>query len=203
MITAGPTFEKIDPVRFIGNYSSGKMGYAIAEEIAKRGGDVKLISGPVKIKAKNRRIETISVESASQMYDACCNIFPKCDGAIMAAAVADFTPSEMAENKIKRKGDSLTLTLVPTKDIASEIGKMKSKEQFIVGFALEKNDELNNAQSKLERKNLDFIVLNSFNDKGAGFMTDTNKITIIDNKANKTEYPLKLKSEVASDIVDK
>lgn len=203
LITAGPTYEKIDPVRFIGNYSSGKMGYAIAEELAIRGAKVVLVSGPVQIKTKNKSIEVIKTESAGQMYQACMEHFNQCDGAVMAAAVADYTLTETSPQKLKRKGDDLTITLKPTKDIAAELGKIKGKNQFLAGFALETNDAENNALLKLEKKNLDFIVLNSLENEGAGFMTDTNIITIIDRHNNKVNYPLKDKREVAADIADK
>lgn len=202
MLTAGPTYEKIDPVRFIGNYSSGKMGYAIAEELAKRGFNVELISGPVKLSISHKNINVTKVESAADMYKACCDIFPKCDAGIMCAAVADFTPADRSDEKIKRKGE-MTIILKPTQDIAAEMGRIKKENQTLVGFALETNDEIFNAESKLERKNLDFIVLNSLNDKGAGFMHDTNKITILEKGGISTEYELKSKKEVAKDIVDK
>lgn len=202
MLTAGPTYEKIDPVRFIGNYSSGKMGYAIAEELAKRGFKVELISGPVKLSISHKNINVTKVESAADMYKACCDIFPKCDAGIMCAAVADFTPADRSDEKIKRKGE-MTITLKPTQDIAAEMGRIKKENQTLVGFALETNDEILNAEGKLERKNLDFIVLNSLNDKGAGFMHDTNKITILEKGGISTEYELKSKKEVAKDIVDK
>lgn len=202
MITAGPTYEKIDPVRFIGNYSSGKMGFAIAEELAARGAAVKLIAGPVKLRARHANIQTISVESAEMMYNACVETFPMCDGAVMSAAVADFRPETAAGSKIKRVGNTLSLNLVPTRDIASQMGRMKRDDQFLVGFALETDNEQANAQHKLESKNLDFVVLNSLNDAGAGFMTDTNKITIINRNGETTEYSLKSKAEVAADIAD-
>lgn len=202
MVTAGPTYEKIDPVRFIGNYSSGKMGYAICEEIAARGANVVLISGPVKLKSKHKNITIVSVESAQQMYEACKTHFPQATAAIMTAAVADFTPSDVATNKIKRKGD-MTLSLKPTNDIAACMGQMKRTDQTLVGFALETNDEEPNAIHKLQSKNLDFIVLNSLNDKGAGFGVDTNKITIFDNNGNRTPFDLKPKTECAADIVDR
>ena len=202
MVTAGPTYEKIDPVRFIGNYSSGKMGYAICEELATRGANVVLISGPVKLKAKHKNITVVSVESAKQMYEACQAHFAQAQAAIMTAAVADFAPENIADNKIKRKG-GMTLNLCPTNDIAACMGQMKREDQTLVGFALETNDEETNATHKLQSKNLDFIVLNSLNDKGAGFGVDTNKITIFDNKSNRTAFDLKPKSECAADIVDK
>lgn len=201
MVTAGPTYEKMDPVRFIGNYSSGKMGYAIAEELARRGADVELISGPVKIKAKHSRIKVTKVESAAQMYEASVKVYSQCSAAILSAAVADFTPETKADQKIKRKGD-MVLTLKPTQDIAASLGQMKTDKQLLIGFALETNDEEQNAEGKLQRKNFDFIVLNSLNDKGAGFMTDTNKITIIERDGGHTAFDLKPKTEVAKDIVD-
>ena len=202
LITAGPTYEKIDPVRFIGNYSSGKMGYALAEECAERGAEVELVSGPVSINLNRANIHITKVESAAQMYAAAVNAFPKTDIAILCAAVADFTPRETKDVKIKREKGDMAIQLVPTKDIAAELGRMKKESQFMVGFALETNDETNNAINKLKSKKLDFIVLNSLNDKGAGFSVDTNKITIISD-TSKYEYPLKPKREVAKDIIDK
>lgn len=201
MITAGPTYEKIDPVRFIGNYSSGKMGYALAECCAERGAEVTLISGPVSITTKHPNIRTISVESAEEMYQTATSEFGSSDAAILCAAVADFTPEVKAEQKIKREKDDLIIKLKPTKDIAAALGKLKKDHQVMVGFALETNDEVEHAKGKLERKNLDFIVLNSLNDKGAGFRHDTNKITIID-KENVIEFQLKNKKEVATDIIN-
>lgn len=202
LITAGPTYEKIDPVRFIGNYSSGKMGYALADECASRGAEVLLVSGPVNIKSLEPGIRRIDVESASEMYDNAVSIFPDCDAAILCAAVADYTVEQMSETKIKRKGDDLQLNLKPTRDIAAALGRMKHNGQRLVGFALETNNEKENAEHKLESKNLDFIVLNSLRDKGAGFRTDTNKITIIGRDNNTVEYPLKSKREVAADIIN-
>lgn len=202
LITAGPTYEKIDPVRFIGNYSSGKMGMALVDECLKRGAEVRLVLGPVSIPVpQHQHLEVVNVESAQQMYEAATTVFPSVDAAILCAAVADFTPVTTADQKIKRKGDALTVELKPTKDIAAELGKMKSGKQVLAGFALETNDENANAQSKLQKKNFDFIVLNSLNDKGAGFRVDTNKITIISRSATKA-YPLKPKAEVAGDIID-
>lgn len=201
LITAGPTYEKIDPVRFIGNYSSGKMGYALAEECAQRGAEVVLVSGPVSLSAKNPAIRVVSVESASQMYSATVAEFSDCHSAILCAAVADFTPQISASSKIKREKGDMVLHLAPTKDIAAELGKLKREEQHLVGFALETDNERSNAIHKLESKNLDFIVLNSLKDKGAGFAVDTNKISII-SKTSVLEYPLKPKSEVAHDIID-
>lgn len=201
MITAGPTYEKIDPVRFIGNYSSGKMGYALAECCAERGAEVILVSGPVSITEKHPNIRKISVESAEEMYQAAVREFTGSDAAILCAAVADFTPESQSEQKIKREKEDLVLRLKPTHDIAAALGKLKKENQIMVGFALETNDEVEHAKDKLERKNLDFIVLNSLNDKGAGFRHDTNKITIID-KNSVTEFPLKDKKEVAADIIN-
>ena len=201
MITAGPTYEKIDPVRFIGNYSSGKMGYALAECCAERGAEVILVSGPVSITEKHPNIRKISVESAEEMYQAAVREFTESDAAILCAAVADFTPESQSEQKIKREKEDLVLRLKPTHDIAAALGKLKKENQIMVGFALETNDEVEHAKDKLERKNLDFIVLNSLNDKGAGFRHDTNKITIID-KNSVTEFPLKDKKEVAADIIN-
>ncbi len=202
LITAGPTYEKIDPVRFIGNYSSGKMGYALAEECAARGAEVTLVSGPVNLSVNHPNINRIDVESAEQMYNACMSHYPTSDAGILCAAVADFTPECVADKKIKREKDDLTLNLKPTHDIAAALGKIKTDSQRLVGFALETNDETAHAQDKLKRKNFDFIVLNSLNDKGAGFRCDTNKITIIDS-TKAEEYPLKTKKEVAADIIDK
>ena len=201
LITAGPTYERIDPVRFIGNYSSGKMGYALAEECARRGADVQLISGPVQRITTAEGITVTRVESAQQMWEAASQCFPTCDAAILCAAVADFTPETVADAKIKREGDDLVLRLKPTRDIAAGLGQMKSEGQRLVGFALETNDEVAHAQDKLARKNLDFIVLNSLNDKGAGFQHDTNKVTIL-TRDEVIPYPLKSKAEVARDIID-
>ena len=202
LITAGPTYEKLDPVRFIGNYSSGKMGIALAEECAERGALVELICGPVGIKANHPNITRTDVESAEQMYQVAKKIFPDTDAAILCAAVADFTPAIVAENKIKREGNKLILELEPTKDIAKALGQMKKQGQVMVGFALETNDEENHAKEKLQKKNLDFIVLNSLQDEGAGFQHNTNKVTLID-KDSETSFPLKSKKEVAKDIVNK
>lgn len=203
LITAGPTYEKIDPVRFIGNYSSGKMGYALAEEAARRGAQVTLVSGPVAIKAKHPAIKVIDVESAKQMYDKCVNIFPDVDIAIMCAAVADYAPEKQSDVKIKREKDDIpVIKLVKNPDIAASLGKMKTEGQILVGFALETNNEETNAQDKMQRKNLDAIVLNSLNDSGAGFGTDTNKVTIFFADGNKKMYDMKSKAEVAKDIID-
>ena len=203
LITAGPTYEKIDPVRFIGNYSSGKMGFALAEECAERGAEVELVCGVVSgtMQTKHPNIRRTDVETAKEMHEACMALFPSATSAILCAAVADYAPETIATEKIKRTGDSMTITLKPNPDIAAALGKIKSQDQILVGFALETNDEESNAQAKLRKKNLDFIVLNSLKDKGAGFRTDTNKITIL-TADSKTEYPMKTKTEVAKDIVD-
>ena len=201
LITAGPTYEAIDPVRFIGNYSTGKMGFALAEECAARGADVTLIAGPVNLKTVNPGINRIDVTSAQQMYEAAMEHFPGSDAAILCAAVADFTPAQTSDTKIKRKGE-ITLTLKPNPDIAASLGAIKRPDQRMVGFALETNDEFSNAQDKLERKNLDFIVLNSLRDEGAGFGYDTNKVTLIDRKGS-DELPLQSKKDVAKAIITK
>ena len=200
MITAGPTYEKIDPVRFIGNYSSGKMGFALAEECQKRGAEVTLIAGPVSLSC-NPSVHRIDVESCQEMYDAATKSFANHDAAILCAAVADFRPAEIADKKIKREKDDLALRLVPTHDIAAALGKMKKEQQHIVAFALETNDEEANAQKKREKKNADFIVLNSTRNPGTTFRTDDNQITIISEKGKK-EYEKKPKAEVAHDIID-
>lgn len=202
LITAGPTYEKIDPVRFIGNYSSGKMGFALAEECARRGAEVTLITGPVSLHTQHPAIERVNVESAGEMYEAATLRFTQTDAAILCAAVADFTPATPADQKIKREKEDLVLHLKPTPDIAAALGKQKKEEQVLVGFALETHNEQANAQGKLERKNLDFIVLNSLNDQGAGFRCDTNRITILSRNAEAIRYPLKSKQEVAGDIID-
>lgn len=202
VITAGPTYEKIDPVRFIGNYSSGKMGYALAEECAVRGAEVILVSGPVQLTTSHPGIRRIDVESAAEMHEATLREFADADAAILCAAVADFTPEEVADHKIKREHDDLVLRLKPTHDIAAALGQRKQAHQCLVGFALETDHEAEHAQDKLRRKNLNFIVLNSLRDAGAGFRHDTNKITILDAEGS-TAYPLKSKKEVAADIVDR
>jgi phosphopantothenoylcysteine decarboxylase/phosphopantothenate--cysteine ligase len=202
LITAGPTYEKIDPVRFIGNYSSGKMGFALAETCAEQGAEVTLVSGPVMLQTNHPNIHRIDVESANEMYEAATKHFPKADITILCAAVADFTPKTTADKKIKRKGDDLTIMLQPTQDIAAALGATKKKKQVLVGFALETDNELNNAKDKMKRKNFDFIVLNSLQDKGAGFRVDTNKVTIIDKHNGITAYDTKSKKEVAKDIIE-
>ena len=201
MITAGPTYEKIDPVRFIGNYSSGKMGFALADECARRGADVTLIAGPVNVQCAMPNVRRIDVESCLQMRDAAVEAFPQADAAILCAAVADFRPSEVADQKIKRVGDALDIHLVPNPDIAAELGRMKRDDQVMVGFALETNDELTNAEKKLQKKNLDAIVLNSLRNKGTCFKSDENQVSIISHEGRQ-DYPKKSKTEVARDIVD-
>lgn len=200
LITAGPTYEKIDPVRFIGNYSSGKMGFALAEECSRRGAKVVLVAGPVSLTC-SESIQRVDVESCKEMYEAAVGEFPHCDAAILCAAVADFRPEEIAEQKIKRVGDDLLLKLKPTQDIAATIGTMKGEGQRIVAFALETNEEESNAQRKLEKKNADFIVLNSTRIPGTTFQADDNQITII-NKEGKKSYAKKPKTEVARDIIN-
>ena len=201
LITAGPTYEKIDPVRFVGNYSTGKMGFALAESCAIQGAKVFLISGPVHLKTVHPNIERIDVESADEMFTEVTNRFSQMDGAILCAAVADFSPRTTAITKLKRENENLILELEPTQDIAAFVGKTKTESQFIVGFALETNDEEANAFSKLKRKNFDFIVLNSLKNENAGFGYDTNKISIIHRSGEKREFDLKLKKAVAEDIV--
>ena len=203
MITAGPTYEKIDAVRFIGNFSTGKMGFALAEECATRGAKVELIAGPVGLKTKHPNIHRTDVTSAQQMYEVATTCFPTCDTAILCAAVADFTPSSITDRKIKREGSGgMHLDLQPTQDIARELGRMKQKGQKLIGFALETDHEIEHAQGKLQRKNLDFIVLNSLRNPGAGFAHDTNQITLLFADGTRKDFGLKSKTEVASDIVD-
>jgi phosphopantothenoylcysteine decarboxylase / phosphopantothenate---cysteine ligase len=201
LVTAGPTHEALDPVRFIGNNSSGKMGYAIAEELANKGAEVVLISGPTHLTAMHANIKLMRVTSAEEMYQACISNFDTCDIAVLSAAVADYKPAARADQKIKKSETSINLELVKTRDIAEELGKLK-KKQFVVGFALETENEKTNAQKKIAAKNFDLIVLNSLNDAGAGFGHDTNKITLIDKKNQATEFILKSKKEVAADIVN-
>ena len=200
LITAGPTYEKIDPVRFIGNYSSGKMGFALAEECRKRGAEVTLVAGPVSLSC-HEDIHRIDVESCEEMYQATTQAFGNTDAAILCAAVADFRPADVADKKIKREKDDLQLRLVPTHDIAAALGKQKRADQRIVAFALETNDEETNAEKKRKKKNADFIVLNSTRNPGTTFRTDENQITIISEKGKK-EYEKKPKTEVAHDIID-
>ena len=202
LVTAGPTYEAIDPVRFIGNWSSGKMGYALAEELAARGANVTLVSGPTNLSTIHPNINRVNVISAEQMHQKCIEAFPHTNGAIMCAAVADYRPESYSDVKIKRKSDDLTINLTPNKDIAAELGKMKTGNQVLVGFALETNEEEQNSFKKLKSKNLDFIVLNSLRDKGAGFHHDTNKISIIFKDGEIEHFDLKSKVEVAQDIVN-
>ena len=203
LITAGPTYEKIDPVRFIGNYSSGKMGFAIAQECASRGAEVFLVTGPTALNITHPNINRIDVESANEMYNASINIFPEMDVAILSAAVADYRPSQQEDKKIKRNDmQEISITLTPNPDIAAALGKIKRSNQITIGFALETNDEENNAKKKIEKKRFDFIVLNSLNDAGAGFGVDTNKVTIISKEGDKTIFNLKSKLEVAKDIIN-
>lgn len=202
LVTAGPTYEAIDPVRFIGNRSSGKMGYAIAEELANQGAEVLLVSGPSNLTVVNSKITRKDVESAQEMLDACMADFPEKDIIVMSAAVADYKPENEATEKLKKKNNDLPLSLKPTQDILALMGERKSANQFIVGFALETENELENAKSKLKKKNLDLVVLNSLKDQGAGFGHDTNKITIIDKKEVQHSFGLKSKVDVAKDIVN-
>ncbi len=204
MITAGPTHEKIDPVRFIGNYSSGKMGFALAEECVRRGAEVTLVTGPVSAQLSTmaaQMVKRIDVESCQEMFDAATTVFPNCNAAILCAAVADFRPDHQADQKIKREGDDLQLRLLPNPDIAAELGRMKQPRQRLVGFALETNDEQANAQKKLQKKNLDFIVLNSLRNEGTCFQSDENQISII-NANGQLDYDRKSKNAVAHDIID-
>ena len=201
LLTAGPTYEAIDPVRFIGNHSSGKMGFAIAKAAANLGAEVFLITGPSNQKIQHSFVKRINVVSAEEMYIEAHKYFANVDIAILSAAVADYKPKNVANQKIKKKDSTLEIELAPTKDILASLGKIK-KNQFLVGFALETNNEILNAKSKLERKNLDAIVLNSLQDKGAGFATDTNKITIIDKNLKEIPFKLKSKAEVAKDIIN-
>ena len=203
LVTAGPTYEPIDPVRFIGNYSSGKMGFALAEELADQGADVTLICGPTSLNINHSAIKRIDVQTADEMFDATVKHFTKCDAAIMAAAVADFKPAQKFDKKVKRNNDNLSIDLEPNKDIAAHLGTIKKKNQVIVGFALETNNELKNAKKKINNKNLDFIVLNSLKDDQAGFGFDTNKVIIIDHAGAIETFNLKTKKEVAIDIINK
>lgn len=204
LITAGPTYEKIDPVRFIGNYSSGKMGFALAEVCAEEGAEVSLITGPVSLNISHPNVHRIDVESAEDMYDAAMRVFPTVEAAILCAAVADYRPEMQMTEKIKReKEGAMMLKLIPNKDIAASLGAIKQPHQILAGFALETNDETKHAIEKLKHKNLDFIVLNSLRDKGAGFRYDTNKVTLLDAKGESIAYPLKDKRDVAGDIINK
>lgn len=203
LLTAGPTYEKIDPVRFIGNYSTGKMGFALAEEFADRGAEVILVAGPVSLKTSHSAIQRIDVESASQMYEKVMEHFAGCDVVVSCAAVADFSPVRQVGQKLKRGKENLTLELLPTPDIAAALGEKKQSGQFLVGFALETNDETCNALQKLHKKNLDLIILNSLRDANACFGYDTNKVTMIDREEKQYHYELKSKQAVAWDIVDR
>lgn len=203
MITAGPTYERIDPVRFIGNFSTGKMGYALADEAARRGAEVTLISGPVSVSPAEPSVKVVHVESARQMLAECERIWPENDIAVMAAAVADYAPAHPADRKIKREHTCVpTIELVKNPDIAATLGQTKSAGQMLIGFALETDHAIANAEEKIQRKNLDMIVVNSLQDKGAGFGTDTNKISIITRNGGQTDYELKSKRDVAADIFD-
>ena len=202
LVTAGPTYEAIDPVRFIGNYSSGKMGIAIAKELEKRGADVTLVLGPSSIDFPANGIKLVKVESAEEMYNVCVNIFEETDLAVMSAAVADYRPVTKALEKIKKKQNSFTIQLTKTKDILFDLGQRKKKDQVLVGFALETQNEKGNALEKLSKKNADWIVMNSLNDRGAGFGHDTNKITMFSKNGEELMFTTKTKAEVAKDIVD-
>lgn len=202
LVTAGPTYEKIDPVRFIGNYSSGKMGFALAEACAEAGAEVTLVAGPVSLTTSHASIHRVDVESAAEMYRAAVDAYNRADAAIMCAAVADYAPETVSDVKLKRSGEERVLHLKPNPDIAAELGRRKRPGQCLVGFALETNDEESNARLKMEKKNLDFIVLNSLRDAGAGFRCDTNKVTVIGREGEPVEIPCKLKTEVAADIVE-
>jgi len=201
LITAGPTQEAIDPVRYISNHSSGKMGYAIAEKLLEQGARVFLVSGPVNMKLEHRNLKLVKVKSANEMYLACCHFFEEVDIAVFAAAVADYRPDKIADQKIKKDESSFTIRMVKNIDIAYEFGKVKTERQISVGFALETNDELKHAIGKLAKKNFDMVVLNSMNDSNATFGFDTNRITIIKNDLSQRDFPLKTKKEVAGDIV--
>ena len=203
LVTAGPTYERIDPVRFIGNFSTGKMGVALAESLAEKGANVTLVTGPVNIRVQHRQIRAVQVESAAEMYDACVNVFSECGIAVLAAAVADYRPAVTANEKIKKKEEELTLTLVKNPDILAALGKIKKHGQTLIGFALETSDEIENARKKLEQKNADMIVLNSLNDKGAGFGYDTNKVSLITKDADVEALVLMSKAETARAIVEK
>lgn len=201
LVTAGPTYEAIDPVRFIGNHSSGKMGFAIAEEFALQGADVTLVCGPNSLKTVNSNINRIDIISAEELYTASVKAFKTSDIAVLSAAVADYKPAKVADQKIKKANGSKTIELVPTHDTLQELGKLKKPKQLLVGFALETENETEHAKAKIKKKNLDLIVLNSLNDKGAGFKTDTNKITLIDKHNKSVKFELKSKADVAKDIV--
>lgn len=202
LITAGPTYEALDPVRFIGNHSTGKMGFALAEECANQGAEVSLICGPTTLTTTNKSINRIDITSAEELYTAAIKEFQTSDISILSAAVADFKPDTIAKQKIKKTDAAPVINLIPTKDTLLELGKLKKKNQLLVGFALETENEIENAKKKIKNKNLDLIVLNSLNDKGAGFKGDSNKVTIIDKYNNLKEFQLKTKQEVAKDILN-
>lgn len=202
LITAGPTREALDPVRYISNHSSGKMGYAIAEQFLQRGAEVFLVSGPVCVQLEHPKLKLVRVNSASEMYLACCQFFEQADIALFAAAVADYRPSTIADQKIKKDDSSFVIKMVKNVDIAYEFGQIKTIKQLSIGFALETNDELSHAIGKLNKKNFDMVVLNSMNDANATFGHDTNKVTIIKNDFTQTSYALKNKKDVAKDIVN-
>src|SRR5690606_27076899 len=202
LITAGPTYEAIDPVRFIGNRSTGKMGIALAESLAQKGANVHLVLGPTHLRTNHPRIQTHLVETSEEMYNRCIEIFPKTDIAIMAAAVADYKPEQPTAHKIKKKETALSITLTRTQDILATLGTIKSPNQILVGFALETDNEIPNAQEKLNKKNADMIVLNSLQDIGAGFGTDTNKVTLLDRSGTAKSFPLQTKKEVAEIIIN-
>lgn len=202
LVTAGPTFEALDPVRFIGNRSTGKMGFALAEELARRGASVELVCGPVHLQTQNPAIARTDVQTADEMHRACMKLFPSCDMAILSAAVSDYAPATFSEEKIKKSDTLLSLELEKTKDILADLGKRKKKGQLLIGFALETTNELENAKEKLKKKNLDLIVLNSLRDAGAGFGTDTNKVTLLRPGNAPLSLPLKSKAEVAKDIIE-
>ena len=203
LVSAGPTYEAIDPVRYIGNHSSGKMGFALADELAERGADVILVSGPVNISSKHKWIKRVDVTTAAEMYTACLQAFQNSDIGIMAAAIADYTPANFSEQKIKKKETTPEILLEPTKDILKEMGEQKQENQLLIGFALETNNEIPNALSKLHKKNLDLIVLNSLQDSGAGFQHATNQVSLIDRQEHIQAFELKDKSDVAKDIVNR
>lgn len=201
LVTAGPTYERIDPVRFIGNFSTGKMGIALAESLADKGADVTLVLGPSQQQVYHSRVSVVRVESGQQMYDACMQAFPQADISVLAAAVADYKPEQIAPEKIKKQGDTLNISLTKTQDILASLGAIKKPGQLLVGFALETNNEMAHAFSKLKNKNADLIVLNSLKDEGAGFGHDTNKVTLIDNSGEHLTLPLQSKQDVAAAIV--
>lgn len=201
LVTAGPTYEAIDPVRFIGNHSSGKMGFAIAEEFANQGAEVTLVCGPNNLKTINKNIKRIDITSAEELFKASIKAFKSADISVLSAAVADYKPNKTADQKIKKSAGTKAINLIPTKDTLAELGKLKTKKQLLVGFALETENEVANAKEKIKKKNLDLIILNSLNDKGAGFKTDTNKIRVIDKSNKITKFELKSKDEVAKDIL--